>query len=82
MYSEYHADMWTCRLSNREVKFRPGFDRKRPSSRCDPPFGVMFARRASPCSPLPTLPGAQPRPCSRRVPAAGVVSCPNKCSDP
>ena len=30
--------------------------RKRPS-RWDPPFGVLFARRASPCSSLLTLPG-------------------------
>ena len=32
--------------------------RTRASSRRGPPFGVLFARRASPCSPLPTLPGA------------------------
>ena len=29
--------------------------RKRPSSRLGPPFGVVFARRASHCSSLPTL---------------------------
>ena len=32
--------------------------RERPSSRLRPPFGVLFARHASPCSPLPTLPRA------------------------
>ena len=33
-------------------------NRKYPSSRRGPPFGVVFARRASPCLSLPTLPGA------------------------
>ena len=32
--------------------------RKRLSSRLGPSFGVVFARRASPCSSFPTLPGA------------------------
>ena len=32
--------------------------RKRPNSRWGSPFGVLFARRASLCSPLPTLPRA------------------------
>ena len=32
--------------------------RKRPSSRWDPPFDVVFARCALPCSSLPTLPGS------------------------
>ena len=32
--------------------------RKRPSSRWGPPFGMVFARRSSPCSSLPTLPEA------------------------
>ena len=32
--------------------------RKQASPRLGPRFGVLFARRASPCSPLPTLPGA------------------------
>ena len=31
--------------------------RKQWSPRWGPPFGVLFARRASPCSSLPTLPG-------------------------
>ena len=49
----------TCRLSIREVRFGQGFlNRNRPSSRLGPPFGVLFARRALPCSPLPTLPRA------------------------
>ena len=39
-------------LSSGEVRIRS------PSSRRGPPFGVLFARRTSPCSPLPTLPGA------------------------
>ena len=46
--------------------------RKRPSSRLSPPFAVLCARRASPCSPLPTLLGGARR-CSRRLAAAGVV---------
>ena len=33
-------------------------NRECPSSRWGPPFGVVFARRASLCSSLPTLPGA------------------------
>ena len=42
----------------------------------------MFIRRALPCSPLPTLPGAA-RPCSRRFPArrAVFVFRQNNCSD-
>ena len=35
-----------------------GLSRKRPSSRWGQPFGVLFARRASPRLSLPTLPGA------------------------
>ena len=38
--------------------------RKRPNSRWGPPFGVLFARHASPCSPLPTLPGAASAVCT------------------
>ena len=36
------------------------FSRQHPSSRLGPPFGVVFARRASPCSSLPALPGTTP----------------------
>ena len=51
--------------------------RKRPSSRLGPPFGVVFARRASHCSSLPTLLEAASAVLgvvSRgRLPAPGVV---------
>ena len=35
-------------MSNREVSSTPGLSRRRASSRRGPPFGVLFARRASP----------------------------------
>ena len=40
--------------------FRPEqvLSRKRPRCRWGPPFGVVFARCASSCTSLPTLPGA------------------------
>ena len=37
------------------LNFDEGLSRKRPSSRLGPPFDVVFARRTSPCSSLPTL---------------------------
>ena len=39
-------------------KFGRVLSRKRSSSRFGPPFGVVFARRASPSSSLPSMPGA------------------------
>ena len=43
-------------MSNRGVIFTPGLNHKRASSN-EVHHSVLFARRASPCSPLPTLSG-------------------------
>ena len=62
-----HVIRWPCRLSNREVRLRPGLSRKRSSSRWGPPFGVVFARRAS------SLPTAGGDPARARVVSLGGV---------
>ena len=46
--------------------------RRRSSSRWGPPFGVVFALSASPCSSLRLCRG-RPQPCSWRLPAGGAL---------
>ena len=57
------------RINNLEADLDQVFSHERSSSRWRSPFGVVLGRRASLCSSLP----AQPRPCSRRLPARADV---------
>ena len=49
---------WPVVWAIEKSDFDQFLSRKWPSSRGGPPSGVLFARRASPCSPFRTLPGA------------------------
>ena len=62
--NEHMNSSWSVVWAIEELDLDQVLSRKRPfdcctscSSRWGPPFGVLFVR-ASPCSPLPTLPGA------------------------
>lgn len=66
MYIYVGPVVWALEKSIFDQILRP----EHPRSRWCPPFGVMFARRASPCPSLPTL--WRPQPCTRRLPATAA----------
>ena len=52
-----YDDEWGVVWAIDKAFIRQVLSRKRASSRWGLPFGVLFARRASPCLPLPIPPG-------------------------